>query len=81
MADESRGQFTFPVSVPVRSCTCLASFSLYSHLSHALRSGPGGNLWQIARCTVTSAARRMAFSSMLVSVIQPAAGVTTEFRV
>jgi len=51
-----------------------------SHRSHALRSQPGGNRSRSSRRTVISAAHLAAFSSMLPSVVQPAAGVTMGFR-
>jgi hypothetical protein len=52
-----------------------------SHRSHAVRSAPGGKRSQIARRRLMRAARRIASASMPVSVVQPAGGVTTEFRV
>jgi len=52
-----------------------------AQVSHARRSRLGGKRSQIARRSVMSAARRMAFSSMPVSVVQLTASVTTTFRV
>jgi hypothetical protein len=63
-------------------CPVVEGFAAYAaHRIHLVRSTPGGKHSWIARRRVISDARLMAFSSMRASFIQPAAHVTTAYRV